>query len=129
MQNHYLCDESYQPRTELCRFSGAKIYPGKGIRFIRADSQVLLRIPVVYFLQTIICGTKLNYAACPNQISGLPFRQLQVQALLPQSPQAGQAYMDSHVQEAAQEGLQMSSFLTAYIIVHPMSNHNIIYMI
>lgn len=25
-------------------------------------------------------------------------------ALLPQSPQAGQAYMDSHVQEAAQEG-------------------------
>ncbi|RLN40861.1 dolichol-phosphate mannosyltransferase subunit 1 [Panicum miliaceum] len=29
-------------RTELCRFSGAKIYPGKGIRFIRADSQVFL---------------------------------------------------------------------------------------
>lgn len=27
-------------RTELCRFSGAKIYPGKGIRFIRSDSQV-----------------------------------------------------------------------------------------
>lgn len=27
-------------RTELCRFSGAKIYPGKGIRFVRADSQV-----------------------------------------------------------------------------------------
>ncbi|CAN6303042.1 unnamed protein product [Urochloa humidicola] len=29
-------------KTELCRFSGAKIYPGKGIRFIRADSQVFL---------------------------------------------------------------------------------------
>jgi len=27
-------------RTELCRFSGAKIYPGKGIRFVRSDSQV-----------------------------------------------------------------------------------------
>ncbi|XP_022983123.1 60S ribosomal protein L24-like isoform X1 [Cucurbita maxima] len=29
-------------RTELCRFSGSKIYPGRGIRFIRADSQVFL---------------------------------------------------------------------------------------
>ncbi|XP_022845379.1 60S ribosomal protein L24-like, partial [Olea europaea var. sylvestris] len=29
-------------RTELCRFSGAKIYPGKVIRFIRSDSQVFL---------------------------------------------------------------------------------------
>jgi len=28
-------------RTELCRFSGAKIYPGKGIRFVRGDSQVI----------------------------------------------------------------------------------------
>ncbi|KAL7183847.1 hypothetical protein ACSBR2_026095 [Camellia fascicularis] len=27
-------------KTELCRFSGAKIYPGKGVRFIRSDSQV-----------------------------------------------------------------------------------------
>ncbi|XP_022878963.1 60S ribosomal protein L24-2-like [Olea europaea var. sylvestris] len=27
-------------KTELCRFSGAKIYPGKGIKFIRSDSQV-----------------------------------------------------------------------------------------
>ncbi|KAM7526831.1 hypothetical protein LguiA_016733 [Lonicera macranthoides] len=25
--------------TELCRFSGAKIYPGRGIRFVRSDSQ------------------------------------------------------------------------------------------
>ncbi|PPS03454.1 hypothetical protein GOBAR_AA17206 [Gossypium barbadense] len=31
-----------QTRTELCRFSGGKIYPGKGIRFIRSDSQVFL---------------------------------------------------------------------------------------
>ncbi|KAF7068630.1 hypothetical protein CFC21_074366 [Triticum aestivum] len=29
-------------KTELCRLSGAKIYPGKGIRFIRSDCQVFL---------------------------------------------------------------------------------------
>ncbi|KAJ0667676.1 putative ribosomal protein L24e/L24 superfamily [Helianthus annuus] len=29
-------------RTELCRFSGQKIYPGRGIRFIISDSQVFL---------------------------------------------------------------------------------------
>ena len=29
-------------KTELCRFSGQKIYPGRGIRFIRSDSQVFL---------------------------------------------------------------------------------------
>ncbi|KAJ7554118.1 hypothetical protein O6H91_06G125800 [Diphasiastrum complanatum] len=29
-------------KTEICRFSGAKIYPGRGIRFVRADSQVFL---------------------------------------------------------------------------------------
>ncbi|GFP98098.1 60S ribosomal protein l24 [Phtheirospermum japonicum] len=29
-------------KTEFCRFSGAKIYPGRGIRFICADSQVFL---------------------------------------------------------------------------------------
>ncbi|GAQ79826.1 60S ribosomal protein L24 [Klebsormidium nitens] len=29
-------------KTEVCRFSGAKIYPGRGIRFIRSDSQVFL---------------------------------------------------------------------------------------
>ncbi|CAL9754236.1 unnamed protein product [Musa acuminata subsp. burmannicoides] len=28
--------------TELCRFSGAKIYPGKGIRFVRSDSPAFL---------------------------------------------------------------------------------------
>jgi len=49
MNNHF----SYVPhkyiniwhcciRTELCRFSGAKIYPGKGIRFVRGDSQVTI---------------------------------------------------------------------------------------
>ncbi|KAA3455184.1 60S ribosomal protein L24-like [Gossypium australe] len=32
----------WHARTELCRFSGAKIYPGKGIRFVRGDSQVFL---------------------------------------------------------------------------------------
>ncbi|CAN6814278.1 unnamed protein product [Brassica oleracea] len=30
--------------TELCLFSGQKIYPGRGIRFIRADSQVFLLV-------------------------------------------------------------------------------------
>ncbi|XP_024369752.1 large ribosomal subunit protein eL24 [Physcomitrium patens] len=29
-------------KTEVCRFSGRKIYPGRGIRFIRSDSQVFL---------------------------------------------------------------------------------------
>ncbi|XP_028782819.1 60S ribosomal protein L24-like isoform X1 [Neltuma alba] len=29
-------------KTELCQFSGGKIYPGKGIRFVRSDSQVFL---------------------------------------------------------------------------------------
>ncbi|KAJ6832378.1 60S ribosomal protein L24 [Iris pallida] len=29
-------------KTKLCRFCGAKIYRGKGIRFVRADSQVFL---------------------------------------------------------------------------------------
>ncbi|XP_058741988.1 large ribosomal subunit protein eL24-like [Vicia villosa] len=29
-------------RTELCRFSGVKIYPGRGIIFIRSDSQEFL---------------------------------------------------------------------------------------
>ncbi|KAM7531251.1 hypothetical protein LguiB_034661 [Lonicera macranthoides] len=29
-------------KTELCRFSGQKIYPGRGIRFVRSDSQVFL---------------------------------------------------------------------------------------
>jgi ribosomal protein L24E len=39
-------------RTELCRFSGAKIYPGKGIRFIRSDSQVMCSfvLKALYFL-------------------------------------------------------------------------------
>ncbi|KAJ8458016.1 hypothetical protein OPV22_030942 [Ensete ventricosum] len=29
-------------KTELCRFSGSKIYPGKGIQFVCSDSQVFL---------------------------------------------------------------------------------------
>lgn len=35
-------------RTELCKFSGAKIYPGKGIRFIRSDSQVIRLFHFLY---------------------------------------------------------------------------------
>lgn len=35
----------WNARTELCRFSGAKIYPGKGIRFVRSDSQVNFLFP------------------------------------------------------------------------------------
>lgn len=42
-------------RTELCRFSGAKIYPGKGIRFIRADSQVSTLARWIH-----MCRTKAN---------------------------------------------------------------------
>ncbi|RZC67576.1 hypothetical protein C5167_011268 [Papaver somniferum] len=29
-------------KTELCRFNGAKIYPGRGIIFIKSDSQLFL---------------------------------------------------------------------------------------
>ncbi|EHA8588085.1 60S ribosomal protein L24 [Cocos nucifera] len=40
---HLHCCQYLDPfRTELCRFSGAKIYPGKGIRYVRSDSQVFL---------------------------------------------------------------------------------------
>lgn len=45
--------------------------------------------------------------------SGVPFFELKVQALLPQPPEASQAHMDRHVQEAAQEGIvvvQLSMF-------------------
>ncbi|GFZ10779.1 ribosomal protein L24e family protein [Actinidia rufa] len=34
-----ICIQCWYCRTELCRFSGAKIYPGRGIRFVRSDSQ------------------------------------------------------------------------------------------
>ncbi|KAG5558530.1 hypothetical protein RHGRI_008463 [Rhododendron griersonianum] len=34
-------------KTELCRFSGAKIYPGRGIRFVRSDSQVFIKLKVI----------------------------------------------------------------------------------
>lgn len=48
-------------RTELCRFSGAKIYPGKGIRFVRSDSQVICssvsKAYCVLFLFNIFCNT------------------------------------------------------------------------
>jgi hypothetical protein len=36
---------------------------------------------------------------------GFPFCQLEMQALLPQPPEACKAYLDSNVQEAAQEGM------------------------
>ncbi|CAK9165557.1 unnamed protein product [Ilex paraguariensis] len=38
----YISNLCRSGKTELCRFSGAKIYPGRGIRFVRADSQVFL---------------------------------------------------------------------------------------
>jgi hypothetical protein len=36
---------------------------------------------------------------------GVPFCQLEMQALLPQPPEACKAYLDSNVQEATQEGM------------------------
>jgi hypothetical protein len=36
---------------------------------------------------------------------GFPFCQLEMQALLPQPSEACKAYLDSNVQEAAQEGM------------------------
>ena len=44
--------------------------------------------------------------------TGVPFRKLKMQALLPQPPEACEAYLDSNVQEATQEGIvQQSSVL------------------
>ena len=46
-----MCDDfNIVYRTELCRFSGQKIYPGRGIRFIRSDSQV-------FNVSICICGS------------------------------------------------------------------------
>jgi large subunit ribosomal protein L24e len=38
----FRCGVEMVLKTEVCRFSGSKIYPGRGIRFIRSDSQVFL---------------------------------------------------------------------------------------
>ncbi|KAL3637971.1 hypothetical protein CASFOL_018419 [Castilleja foliolosa] len=38
----YLHEEMEFQLTELCRFSGVNIYPGRGFRFIHSDSQVFL---------------------------------------------------------------------------------------
>ncbi|CAN0840517.1 60S ribosomal protein L24-2, partial [Linum grandiflorum] len=62
--------------TELCRFSGQKIYPGRGIRFIRSDSQVFL-----------FANSKCKRYFHKSQPA-----------------EAFQAYLDRRVQEAAQEG-------------------------
>ncbi|KAF5820773.1 putative ribosomal protein L24e [Helianthus annuus] len=40
-------------KIELCRFSGQKIYPGRGIRFIRSDSQ-----------EYNVCGHSSNHTVC-----------------------------------------------------------------
>jgi hypothetical protein len=32
-------------RTETCSFSGGKVYPGRGIRYVRTDCRVRLRAP------------------------------------------------------------------------------------
>ncbi|KAL6839051.1 hypothetical protein ACP4OV_031105 [Aristida adscensionis] len=44
-----------------------------------------------------------GYQIYPCRFTGLPFFELEVQALLPQPSEASQAHMDSHVKEAAQE--------------------------
>jgi hypothetical protein len=52
-------------------------------------------------------------------ITGVPFRQLKMQALFPQPPEACKAFLDSNVQEATQEGtvyLTPSTFLSAPVV-------------
>jgi len=44
---------------ELCHFSGAKIYPGKGIRFIRADSQASFLVLCKIAFQLLVGITKV----------------------------------------------------------------------
>ena len=41
--------------------------------------------------------------------TGVPFRKLKMQALLPQPPEACEAYLDSNVQEATQEGIVLTT--------------------
>jgi hypothetical protein len=39
-------------KTEICSFSGFKIYPGKGKLYVRGDSKVFLRL---FYLDEIYC--------------------------------------------------------------------------
>jgi hypothetical protein len=41
-------------RTELCWFCGAKIYPGRGIRFIRSDSQVIKMTHIEFWVDAFL---------------------------------------------------------------------------
>ncbi|KAM7256673.1 hypothetical protein ACFE04_012414 [Oxalis oulophora] len=52
-------------KTELCRFSGAKIYPGRGIRFIRSDSQVFLFVnsKCKHYFHNRLKPSKLSWTA------------------------------------------------------------------
>lgn len=51
--------------------------------------------------------------------SGVPFFEIEVQTLLAQPPEANQVHMDSHVHEAAQEGMgvtQLRIFCFSYYL-------------
>jgi hypothetical protein len=56
--------------------------------------------------------------------AGFSVCQLEMQALLPQPPEACQAYLDSYVQEAAQEGATFSSDSFIYWHSLPMQSTN-----
>jgi hypothetical protein len=47
-------------------------------------------------------------------VAGFPLRELKMQALLPQPPEACKAYLDSYVQEAAQEGIHSCQDIRLY---------------
>jgi hypothetical protein len=55
-----------------------------------------------------------GYQIHPCRLPGVPVFKLEVQALLPQPSEASQAYMDSHVQKAAQEGMSDNSLSSIF---------------
>ena len=114
-------------RTQTCRFSGLKIYPGKGIFFVRTDGQVSLR-PCCFTLDSsneLGAGQSRHQglhgaqqAACDRQshLQGptptsslllsaeLPVPKQENKALVSPAEEACKDCMDGHIQEAASQG-------------------------
>lgn len=112
-------------RTQTCRFSGLKIYPGKGIFFVRTDGQVSLwpfcsslESSMSQMLTALERCHGVQQAACDRQSAlqgAIPTSSLILSAELPVPEQENKAVvspaeeackdcMDSHIQEAASQG-------------------------
>ncbi|KAI3851293.1 hypothetical protein MKX03_028813 [Papaver bracteatum] len=59
-------------KTELCRFRGAKIYPCRGIRFIRSDSQVFLFVnsKCKRYFNNKLKPSKLTWSNTRSEVKG-----------------------------------------------------------